>query len=59
MLTGQPHFDIVLGRAFFEKRQIKTDPIDLTNVVCLDVGEKVLCELVILKDGKGEFVTVT
>ncbi|KAH8827041.1 hypothetical protein DL96DRAFT_1465377 [Flagelloscypha sp. PMI_526] len=58
-LSEEPHFDIVLGRSFFDKRQIKTDPGDLTDVVCLDTGEKVHCELVILKDGKGEFVTVT
>jgi len=33
--------------------------VDLTDVVCLDTGEKIECELVILKDGRGEIVTVT
>ncbi|TRM62555.1 hypothetical protein BD626DRAFT_569707 [Schizophyllum amplum] len=58
-LSEEPHFDVVLGRSFFEKRQIRTSVIDATDVVCLDTGEKVECELVILKDGKGEIVTVT
>lgn len=42
-----------------ERRGIKTDPTDLTNVVCMDTGEKIDCELVIIRDGKGEIVTVT
>jgi hypothetical protein len=58
-LSEEPHFDIVLGRSFIEKRQIQTNATDLTDVVCMDTGEKVECELVILKDGRGEIVTVT
>lgn len=58
-LAEEEHFDVVLGRSFFEKRQIKTSSIDPTEVVCLDTGEKIECELVILKDGRGEIVTVT
>ncbi|KAF8077692.1 hypothetical protein FPV67DRAFT_1462700 [Lyophyllum atratum] len=58
-LAEEPHFDVVLGRSFFEKRQIRTSSMDPTDVVCLDTGEKVECELVILKDGRGEIVTVT
>lgn len=58
-LSEESHFDVVLGRSFMEKRQIKTNPVDPTDVVCLDTGEKLDCELVILKDGKGEIVTVT
>ncbi|KAJ3492145.1 hypothetical protein NLI96_g224 [Meripilus lineatus] len=58
-LSEEAHFDVVLGRAFFEKRQVKTDPVDPTDVVCGDTGEKIDCELVILKDGKGQIVTVT
>ncbi|KAI0301966.1 hypothetical protein BC826DRAFT_986357 [Russula brevipes] len=58
-LSEESHFDVVLGRSFMEKRQIKTNPIDPTDIVCLDTGEKLDCELVILKDGKGEIVTVT
>ncbi|KAJ6497066.1 hypothetical protein C8R47DRAFT_1184388 [Mycena vitilis] len=48
-LSEEPHFDVVLGRS----------SIDPTDVVCLDTGEKLECELVILKDGRGEIVTVT
>lgn len=58
-LSEEPHFDVVLGRSFFEKRQVKITSIDPTDVVCLDNGEKIECELVILKDGRGEIVTVT
>jgi len=58
-LSEESHFDVVLGRSFMEKRLIKTNPIDPTDIVCLDTGEKLDCELVILKDGKGEIVTVT
>ncbi|KAJ3573784.1 hypothetical protein NP233_g2206 [Leucocoprinus birnbaumii] len=53
-LAEEPHFDVVLGRSFFEKRQIKTSSIDPTDVVCLDTGEKIECELVILKDAGPE-----
>ncbi|KAF9484678.1 hypothetical protein BDN70DRAFT_797240 [Pholiota conissans] len=58
-LSEEPHFDVVLGRSFIEKRQIRMHSIDPTDVVCLDTGEKIECELVILKDGRGEIVTVT
>ncbi|KAH9063492.1 hypothetical protein EDB87DRAFT_1604029 [Lactarius vividus] len=58
-LSEESHFDVVLGRSFMEKRQVKINPIDPTDIVCLDTGEKLDCELVILKDGKGEIVTVT
>ncbi|KAH7926676.1 hypothetical protein BV22DRAFT_1008582 [Leucogyrophana mollusca] len=58
-LSEEPHFDIVLGRSFFEHRQIKTSATDPTEVICLDTGEKIECELVVLKDGRGEIVIVT
>lgn len=58
-LSEETHFDVVLGRSFMEKRGIKTDPLDMTNVVCLDTGEKLECEIVVIRDGKGEIVTVT
>ncbi|TCD66004.1 hypothetical protein EIP91_001904 [Steccherinum ochraceum] len=58
-LSEESHFDVVLGRSFTEKRQVKTDPVDPTDVRCMDTGEKIDCELVILKDGKGQIVTVT
>ncbi|KAF9819766.1 hypothetical protein IEO21_01857 [Rhodonia placenta] len=58
-LSEESHFDVVLGRSFMELRQVKLDPVDQTDVVCQDTGEKIDCELVILKDGKGQLVTVT
>jgi len=58
-LSEEPHFDVVLGRSFFERRQIRTSSIDPTEVVCMDTGEKIECELVVLKDGRGEIVIVT
>lgn len=58
-LTEESHFDVILGRSFVERRQVKFDPVDPTDVVCGDTGEKIDCELVILKDGKGQIVTVT
>ncbi|PPR01092.1 hypothetical protein CVT26_015998 [Gymnopilus dilepis] len=58
-LSEEPHFDVVLGRSFLEKRQVKLNSADPTDVVCLDTGEKIECELVILKDGRGKIVTVT
>ncbi|KAH7908306.1 hypothetical protein BJ138DRAFT_1091529 [Hygrophoropsis aurantiaca] len=58
-LSEEPHFDVVLGRSFFEHRQIKTSTTDPTEVICLDNGDKIECELVILKDGRGEIVIVT
>lgn len=42
-----------------ERRGIKTDPLDPTNVICMDTGEKLDCELVVIRDGTGEIVTVT
>lgn len=58
-LSEENHFDVVLGRSFMERRSVKTDNMDLTNVICMDTGEKIDCEVVIIRDGKGEYVTVT
>ncbi|KAH0827622.1 hypothetical protein J3R83DRAFT_4364 [Lanmaoa asiatica] len=58
-LSEEPHFDVVLGRSFFERRQIRTSSIDPIEVVCMDTGEKIECELVVLKDGRGDIVIVT
>lgn len=58
-LSEETHFECILGRSFMERRGIKIDPLDPTNVVCLDTGEKLDCELVIIRDGNGEIVTVT
>jgi len=39
--------------------QVKINPLDPTDVQCLDTRETVDCEVVILKDGRGQIVTVT
>jgi hypothetical protein len=58
-LSEEPHFDVVLGRSFFEKRQIHINPLDPTDVWCGDEGEKLLVELVVLRDANGDIVSVT
>ena len=58
-LSEETHFDIILGRSFVERRQIKFDPVDPTDVVCQDTGEKIDCEIVILRDGRGQIVLVS
>ncbi|KAF9645307.1 hypothetical protein BDM02DRAFT_3173394 [Thelephora ganbajun] len=58
-LSEEHHFDVILGRSFMEKRQVKLNPLDPTDVKCLDARETVDCEVVILKDGRGQIVTVT
>jgi hypothetical protein len=60
-LTEEPHFDVVLGRAFFEARRVRVDAhaLDPTDVRCMDSGEQLECELVVLRDGRGDVVTVT
>jgi len=58
-LSEETHFDCILGRSFMEQRSIKTDLLDPTNIVCMDTGEKLDVELVIIRDGNGEIVTVT
>lgn len=39
--------------------QVKLNPLDPTDVKCLDTRQAVDCEVVILKDGRGQIVTVT
>ncbi|KAF8758630.1 hypothetical protein RHS01_02429 [Rhizoctonia solani] len=58
-LSEETHFDVVLGRAFMERRAIITDLVDLTKVVCGDTGETVDCDVVVIRDGTGDIVTVT
>lgn len=45
MLAEDSYFPVVLGRSFFEKRKIRTDPVDMTNVVFMDTGEHVDVEV--------------
>jgi hypothetical protein len=50
---------VILGRSFFEARRVKINPLDPTDVVCGDTNEKLDVEVVVLRDGRGEIVTVT
>lgn len=52
MLAEDSYFPVVLGRSFFEKRKIRTDPVDMTNVVFMDTGEHVDVE-VCVPAGRG------
>jgi hypothetical protein len=35
------------------------DSCDVTHVVCRDTGEELDIEVVVLRDGRGEVVTIT
>lgn len=59
MLSEEPHFDVILGRAWIEKMNIKVDPLDQTLLTYMDSGEVIPCDLVVLRDSKGEIITVT
>ncbi|UZJ54824.1 hypothetical protein CBS101457_004144 [Exobasidium rhododendri] len=58
MLAEDSYFPVVLGRSFFEKRKIRTDPVDMTNVIFMDTGEHVDVEVVVVRDEKGEPVPI-
>lgn len=57
-LAEENQFDVVLGRAFMEARRIQTDPTDFTSVVCMDNRDKLECKIVVIRDGRGDIVTV-
>lgn len=57
-LAEENQFDIVLGRSFMEARRVQTDPTDFSSVVCMDNGDKLDCKVVVIRDGRGDFVTV-
>ena len=58
-LAEEKQFDVVLGRAFMERRQVKTDPTDQSNVMCMDNGDVLETKIIVIRDGRGDFVTVT
>lgn len=59
MLAEDSYFPVILGRSFMEKRGVRTDPVDPLNVVFMDNGERPDVEVVVVRDEKGEIVTVT
>ncbi|KAG8853527.1 hypothetical protein FRB96_008129 [Tulasnella sp. 330] len=58
-LSEEAHFDVILGRSFMETRGIKLDALDSTSVMCMDTGEQIDCDIVVIKDWRGEVVTIT
>lgn len=62
MLSEEVHFPVVLGRSWMEKMGVKTDGLDETFVTLRPKGleeERVEVDLVVVRDGKGEVITVT
>ncbi|WOO82821.1 uncharacterized protein LOC62_04G006307 [Vanrija pseudolonga] len=59
MLSEEQHFDVVLGRTWLERMNIKVDPLDQTCLTYMDTGETIPCDLVVLRDAKGEIITIT
>ncbi|ORY30797.1 hypothetical protein BCR39DRAFT_528368 [Naematelia encephala] len=59
LINEEEHFDVVLGRAWLEKMNIKIDPLDQTNMTYMDNGEVIPCDLVVLKDADGNVITIT
>ncbi|WVQ76934.1 hypothetical protein IAR50_006613 [Cryptococcus sp. DSM 104548] len=58
-LTEEKHFDVVLGRSWMEKMGVKIDPLDQTILTYMDSGEPIECDIVVLRDEKGDIVTIT
>ncbi|WWD22898.1 hypothetical protein CI109_107393 [Kwoniella shandongensis] len=58
-MSEENHFDVILGRAWLEKMAIKIDPLDQTALTYMDSGEPIACDLVVLKDAKGNVITIT
>ncbi|KAK8844552.1 hypothetical protein IAR55_006399 [Kwoniella newhampshirensis] len=58
-ISEENHFDVILGRTWLEKMAIKIDPLDQTALTYMDSGEAIACDLVVLKDAKGNVITIT
>lgn len=57
-LAEENQFDVILGRAFMEARRVQTDPHDFSSIVCMDNGDNLDCKIIVIKDGRGDFVLV-
>lgn len=40
-------------------RPLRVDPLDQTMLTYMDSGEVIPCDLVVLRDAKGEIITIT
>ncbi|WWC85487.1 uncharacterized protein L201_000351 [Kwoniella dendrophila CBS 6074] len=58
-LSEENHFDVILGRSWLERMAIKIDPLDPTSLTYMDNGEAIPCDIVVLKDEKGNVITIT
>jgi len=58
-LVESSYFPIILGRAFMERRGVKTDALDQASVTFMDTGETIGTDLVIVKDANGKVVPIS
>jgi len=59
MLVENSYFPVILGRSFMEKRRIQTDTLDQTSIIAGDTGESLSCDIVVVRDAKGEVVPIS
>ncbi|WVQ94296.1 hypothetical protein IAU59_001375 [Kwoniella sp. CBS 9459] len=58
-MSEENHFDVILGRSWLERMAIKIDSLDSTSLTYMDSGEAIPCDIVVLKDEKGNVITIT
>ena len=51
-MRSESTFFPYLGRSFMGKCSVKVDLLDFTLVHYMDTGEKIDCEVLIIRDGK-------
>ncbi|RSH89657.1 hypothetical protein EHS25_002208 [Saitozyma podzolica] len=59
MINEEMHFDVVLGRTWVEKMNVKIDPLDQTILTYMDTGEPIPCDIVVLRDAAGSKIHIT
>ncbi|GFZ44890.1 hypothetical protein JCM24511_02616 [Saitozyma sp. JCM 24511] len=59
MINEEMHFDVVLGRTWVEKMNVKIDPLDQTILTYMDTGESIPCDIVVLRDAAGSKIHIT
>lgn len=42
-----------------KKKKNRIDPLDQTVLTYMDTGEPIACDVVVLKDEKGDIITIT
>lgn len=59
MMSEEAHFDVVLGRQWVERMNVKIDPNDQTILTYMDTGDAIPCDIVVLKDEQGNKIHIT